>query len=176
MPDKSCWNQPIVFVFKYLDIYLVYIELQFGHILHIWCVQWSLFSGCGGSNYMPSDTTTTNLHRSDGGALKGGLSRPLALLTKTWWLIVCSLCTPPFIPINNEIVPWWLALGEHRTGRRRFLLSSLAARSLSIVIGRQRRCQWSRECVLSGAVSKLWKVVCWSRFLILIIALQFMKC
>ena len=68
---------------------------QFGHILHIWCVQWSLFSGCGGSNYMPSDTTTTNLHRSDGGALKGGLSRPLALLTKTWWLIVSVVSVHP---------------------------------------------------------------------------------
>ena len=54
---------------------------------------------------MPSDTTTTNLHRSDGGALKGGLSRPLALLTKTWLIV----CTPPFIPIISEIVCWWLA-------------------------------------------------------------------
>ena len=86
---------------------------------------------------MPSDTTTTNLHRSDGGALKGGLSRPLALLTKTWLIVsvhplssrlTMKLCTGGWL--RSQLVSLALAAASPRR-------SSLAPRSLSTLIGRQ---------------------------------------
>ena len=70
---------------------------------------------------MPSDTTTTNLHRSDGGALKGGLSRPLALLTKTWLIVAVH-------PLSSRLTMKLSAggwprpeCGEQHIGRRQFL-------------------------------------------------------
>ena len=108
---------------------------------------------------MPSDTTTTNLHRSDGGALKGGLSRPLALLTKTWLVAVHPLSSR----LTMKLCPGgWPRpeLGEHHIGRRQFLSLLIGSALAPVSDWSTARCQRSGECVLSGAVSKLWKVVC----------------
>ena len=90
------------------------------------------------------------------GALKGGLSRPLALLTKTWLIV----CTPPFTPIISEIdlVGSVFLVGQtlHWAPSLSPLMIGCARRRVFLLVA---ECYPSETCVVL-AVSKFWKVVC----------------
>ena len=90
------------------------------------------------------------------GALKGGLSRPLVLLTKTWLIV----CTPPFTPIISEIdlVGSVSLCGQtlHWAPSHSPLLIGRARRRVILLVAETYP---SETCVVL-AVSKFWKVVC----------------
>ena len=136
---------------------------------NIWIYIWSVFSRVGTyftylihneaspvcGNYLPCETQS-----GDRGALREGLSRPLGLLTKTW-LIVC--CTPPFISIISEIAlvgsPFLCGQTLHWAPAHSVALIGPSVRH-NFWLGDWHLLHWN--CVVL-AVSKFWKVVCWSR-------------